>query len=40
MKHRLKINIANESPKEGIVVCKKEKVRGLLKNSSEMMQIR
>ena len=23
----LKINVANESPKEGIVVCKKKKVR-------------
>jgi len=26
MKHRLKINVANESPKEGIVACKKKKV--------------
>ena len=25
MKHKLKINVANESPKEGIVACKKEK---------------
>lgn len=41
MKQRLKINVANESPKKGIVVCKKKKVRrGLLKNSSETMQIR
>jgi hypothetical protein len=41
MKHRLKINVANRSPKEGIVACKKKKVRrGLLKNSSEPMQIR
>ena len=32
MKHKLKINVANESPKEGIVVCKKKKVRwGLLR---------
>ena len=32
MKHKLKINVANESPKEGIVACKKKKVRrGLLK---------
>lgn len=32
MKHRLKINVANESPKEGIVACKKKMVRrGLLK---------
>ena len=32
MKHKLKINVANDSPKEGIVACKKKKVRrGLLK---------
>lgn len=32
MKHKLKINVANESPKEDIVVCKKKKVRrGLLR---------
>lgn len=32
MKHKLKINVANESPKEGIIACKKEKVRrGLLR---------
>ena len=32
MKHKLKINVANESPKEGIVACKKKKVRrGLLR---------
>ena len=32
MKHKLKINVANESPKEGIVACKKKKVRrGILK---------
>lgn len=32
MKHKLKINVANGSPKEGIVACKKKKVRrGLLK---------
>ena len=32
MKHKLRINVANESPKEGIVACKKKKVRkGLLK---------
>lgn len=32
MKHRLKINVANESPKEGIVAYKKKKVRrGLLR---------
>ena len=32
MKHKLKINAANESPKEGIVACKKKKVRrGLLR---------
>ena len=31
MKHKLKINVANDSPKEGIVACKKKKVRrGLL----------
>ena len=32
MKHKLKINVANESPKEGIVAYKKKKVRrGLLR---------
>ena len=32
MKHKLKINVANDSPKEGIVACKKKKVRrGLLR---------
>ena len=32
MKHKLKINVANESPKEGIFACKKKKVRrGLLR---------
>ena len=32
MKHKLKNNVANESPKEGIVACKKKKVRrGLLR---------
>ena len=32
MKHKLKISVANESPKGGIVTCKKKKVkRGLLK---------
>lgn len=32
MKHKLKINVANESPKEGIVACKKKKARrGLLR---------
>ncbi len=32
MKHKLNINVAKESPKEGIVACKKKKVkRGLLK---------
>lgn len=32
MKHRLKINVASESPKEDILACKKKKVRkGLLK---------
>ena len=32
MKHRLKINVANRFPKEGIVAWKKKKVRrGLLK---------
>lgn len=32
MKHKLKINVANESSKEGIVACKKKKVRrGLLR---------
>ena len=32
MKHKLKINVVNESPKEGIVACKKKKVRrGLLR---------
>ena len=32
MKHKLRINVANESPKEGIVACKKKKVRrGLLR---------
>ena len=34
MKHKLKINVANESPKEVIVACKKKMVRrGILKNS-------
>lgn len=32
MKHKLKISVANESPKGGIVTCKKKKVkRGLFK---------
>ena len=32
LKHRLKINVANESPNEGIVAYKKKKVRrGLLR---------
>ena len=32
MKHKLKINVANDSPKEGIIACKKKKVRrGLLR---------
>ena len=32
MKHKLKINVANESPKEGIVACKRKKLRrGLLR---------
>ncbi len=32
MKHKLNINVAKESPKEGIVACKKKKVkRSLLK---------
>ena len=36
MKHYLKINVANVSPKEGIVTCKKKKVRrGLLRRLFE-----
>lgn len=32
MKHKLKISVANESPRGGIVTCKKKKVkRGLFK---------
>lgn len=32
MKHKLKISVANESPKGGIVTCKKKRVkRGLFK---------
>ena len=32
MKHKLKISVANDFPKEGIVACKNKKVRrGLLR---------
>lgn len=37
MKHKLKINVANDSPKEGIVACKKKKV--LFEDCKEMIQI-